>query len=95
METPGEHKGHKAWPIQSDQARITSIRYANLTAQRLFEMTWYEITSLPSRLSAEPESREERARLLAAVSKRGFIEDYCGVRVSSSGRCIMIEQETV
>lgn len=68
---------------------------ANLTAQRLFEMTWAQITAMPSRLSAEPLSREERARLLAAVAERGFIEDYRGVRVSSTGRRFMIEQATV
>ncbi|MBK1620741.1 MEKHLA domain-containing protein [Lamprobacter modestohalophilus] len=71
------------------------FNYANLTAQRLFEMTWAQITSLPSRFSAEPLSRDERARLLAAVSERGFIDDYRGVRVSSSGRRFMIEQATV
>lgn len=71
------------------------FNYANLAAQRLFEMTWTQITSLPSRFSAEPVSREERARLLAAVSEHGFINDYRGVRVSSSGRRFMIEQATV
>lgn len=71
------------------------FNYANLAAQRLFEMTWTQMTSLPSRFSAEPVSREERARLLAAVSEHGFINDYRGVRVSSSGRRFMIEQATV
>ena len=71
------------------------FNYANLTAQRLFEMTWAQIIAMPSRLSAKPLSREERARLLAAVSERGFIDDYRGVRVSSSGRRFMIEQATV
>ncbi len=71
------------------------FNYANLNAQRLFEMSWSEITALPSRCSAEPVSREERARLLALVSERGFIDDYKGVRVSSSGRRFRIEQATV
>ena len=71
------------------------FNYANLAAQRLFEMTWAQITSLPSRFSAEPVSREERARLLAEVSERGFIDDYRGVRVSSSGRRFMIQRATV
>jgi hypothetical protein len=71
------------------------FNYANLAAQRLFEMTWAQLTAMPSRLSAEPVSREERARLLAAVSEHGFIDDYRGVRVSSSGRRFMIEQATV
>jgi hypothetical protein len=71
------------------------FNYANRSAQRLFEMGWLEITSMPSRLSAEPLSREERSRLLAAVSKQGFIDDYRGVRVSASGRRFRIEQATV
>ncbi len=71
------------------------FNYANLTGQRLFEMSWAEITRLPSRYSAEPVSREERARLLAAVTAKGFIDDYRGVRVSKSGRRFMIEQATV
>ena len=71
------------------------FNYANLTAQRLFEKTWAQITAMPSRLSAEPLIREERARLLAAVSERGFIDDYRGLHVSSSGRRFMIEQASV
>jgi hypothetical protein len=71
------------------------FNYANLTAQRLFEMSWAQITAMPSRFSAEPLSRQERARLLAAVSEHGFIDDYRGVRVSSSGRRFMIERATV
>lgn len=35
---------------------------ANLTAQRLSEMTWAQITAMPSRLSAEPLSCEESDR---------------------------------
>ncbi len=71
------------------------FNYANLTAQRLFELSWTEMMQLPSRYSAEPVSREERARLLAAVTTKGFIDDYRGVRISKSGRRFMIEQATV
>jgi hypothetical protein len=71
------------------------FNYANLTAQRLFEMTWAQITSMPSRFSAESLSRQERARLLKAVSERGYIDDYRGVRIASSGRRFMIERATV
>lgn len=71
------------------------FNYANLTAQRLFELSWAEITALPSRFSAEPLSREERARLLAAVTTQGYIDDYRGVRISSTGRRFWIEQATV
>lgn len=60
--------------------------YANLTAQRLFEMPWAEIIGLPSRYSAEPLVREERERLLRRVAEHGFIDDYSGIRIAKSGK---------
>jgi len=71
------------------------FNYANLAAQRLFEMPWDDYVRTPSRLSAEPVDRAERARLMAAVAERGFIEDYHGVRISRGGRRFRIEQATV
>jgi hypothetical protein len=69
--------------------------YGNLAAQRVFELSWAELTALPSRLSAEPLHRDERARLLAEVARRGFIDDYRGVRVSRTGRRFRIERAVV
>jgi hypothetical protein len=69
--------------------------YANRTALGLFEAGWEELLAMPSRLSAEPLAREERARLLAAVAERGFIDDYAGVRISRRGRRFRIERATV
>lgn len=60
--------------------------YANRTAQALFEYSWDEFTTLPSRLSAETPDRAERQRLLEAVARNGFIADFSGVRVAKSGR---------
>ncbi len=71
------------------------FNYANRTALRLFEMTWEQLTALPSRLSAEPVHRDERARLMARVTARGYIDDYQGARVSSTGRRFRIEAATV
>ena len=58
------------------------LTYGNLKALDLFEISWEELTAMPSRLTAEAPSREERARLLAQVAERGFIDDYSGIRVS-------------
>jgi hypothetical protein len=71
------------------------FNYANQTALDLFEMTWEQFTALPSRLSAEPAKRDERARLLSRVSSHGYIDDYSGVRISSSGRRFLIEDAVV
>ncbi len=71
------------------------FNYANRTALNLFEMTWEEFTALPSRLSAEPVHRDERARLMAQVREKGFISDYSGVRISKSGKRFRIHAATV
>jgi len=71
------------------------LNYGNHTALTLWEMSWAELTRTPSRLTAEAPNREERARLLAAVTQHGFIDDYSGVRISKSGRRFRIARATV
>lgn len=71
------------------------FNYGNLRAQELFEMSWDELTRLPSRCSAEPLEQAERERLMQAVRQRGFIDDYRGVRISAQGRRFLIEQAIV
>ncbi|MFQ5345543.1 MAG: MEKHLA domain-containing protein, partial [Mariprofundus sp.] len=71
------------------------INYANHKAQELFEMDWHAFTKLPSRLSAEEPVRAERDILLKRVTENGYIDDYCGVRISSTGQRFLIEQATV
>lgn len=71
------------------------FNFGNAAALKLFETSWEAFTRLPSRESAEPISRKERAVLLERVSTEGFIDDYRGVRVSASGRRFRIEQATV
>ena len=71
------------------------LNYGNQTALALWEMSWDELTRTPSRLTAEAPNREERARLLNTVARRGFIDDYSGVRISKSGRRFRIAAATV
>jgi hypothetical protein len=69
--------------------------FGNETALRLFEMSFEDFTRLPSRHSAEPLARDERARLLDRVTRLGIIEDYAGVRISSTGRRFHITNAAV
>jgi len=62
------------------------FNYGIRAALALFETTWEEFTSLPSRLSAELVARAERERLRARVHAHGFIDDYSGVRIAIRGR---------
>jgi hypothetical protein len=71
------------------------LNYANRCGLELFELTWDELTRLPSRQTAEPNEQEDRQRLLATVTKQGYIDNYRGIRVAKSGRRFLIEQATV
>ena len=66
------------------------FNYANQKALELFELSWEQLIQLPSRESAEPVNREERSKLLAQVTSQGFVKDYRGVRISSSGKRFQI-----
>lgn len=100
---PADEIGDPAWRLYHaplivlahDAAADPRFFYANRLAQELFERPWRELVGLPSRLSAEPASREERQRLLERVARLGFIEDYGGVRVSRSGRRFRVTGATV
>lgn len=69
--------------------------YANRAAQARFGYRLDEFLGLPSRLSAEAPDRDERQRLLDAVARRGFIDDYRGLRIARSGRRFWIERATI
>ena len=81
--------------LSHDSGSDPLLNYANEAGLHLFELTWEELIALPSRLTAEPLHRDQRARLLGRVTQHGYIEDYTGVRISRSGRRFLIEQATV
>lgn len=69
--------------------------YGNNAALQLFELSWEELTQMPSRLSAEPVHQSERQRLLTTVARQGYIDDYRGVRISKTGQRFLIERATI
>ena len=71
------------------------FNYANLTAQRLFEMSWAEFCTCPSRDSAEPQNQAGRQKLLTAVREQGFFENYQGIRIAKSGKRFWIRETTI
>ena len=71
------------------------LNYGNRQALELWEMTWQQFTATPSRLTAEPLNREERARMLRQVAARGFVDDYRAVRIARTGRRFLVERATV
>jgi len=81
--------------VSHDTGADPVFNYANLKALQLFEFEWDEFIRLPSRLSAEPVNQAERARLLAAVTEKGYIDNYEGVRISKSGKRFLIRHAVV
>ena len=71
------------------------LNYGNRMALDLWEMSWDELTTTPSRLTAEPINRAERQRILEQAKTKGYISDYRGVRISKSGRRFLIERAVV
>ncbi len=60
--------------------------YANAQALALWRRPWAAMVGLPSRLTAGPQERPGRARMLAEARHRQAISGYSGIRVDSSGR---------
>lgn len=71
------------------------LNFGNQAALNLWEMDWAALTSTPSRLTAEPVERAERARLMAEVTRNGYIDNYRGVRISRTGKRFRIERAIV
>ncbi|MCA9079673.1 MAG: MEKHLA domain-containing protein [Planctomycetaceae bacterium] len=71
------------------------LNYGNQTALDLWEMSWEQLTQTPSRKTAEPMHRDERAQMLAQGRKRGYIDNYQGIRISSTGRRFQIHRAII
>jgi len=101
LSLPGENDAGRALydacfvVLAHDIAPDPVFFYANRKAQQLFEMSWDEMVSLPSRHSAESPARSDRQRLLDQVARQGYIDDYSGIRVSKTGKRFLIERATV
>lgn len=71
------------------------LNYGNKTALELWEMDIPQLLQTPSRLTAEPMHRDERAHLLERTTNQGYVDDYQGIRISSTGRRFRIRQAIV
>ncbi|MFD0960447.1 MEKHLA domain-containing protein [Paenibacillus chungangensis] len=71
------------------------LNYGNNVTLKLWELEWDVFTRTPSRLTAEPMEREERAQFMARVTSDGYVDNYTGIRVSSIGKRFYIKRATV
>lgn len=68
------------------------FNYGNRRALELWELSWEQFIQTPSRRTVAPVAQEERDRLLAQARANGYIDNYRGIRISSTGRRFWIEQ---
>ncbi|MCA9000236.1 MAG: MEKHLA domain-containing protein [Planctomycetaceae bacterium] len=71
------------------------LNYGNAQALALWEMDLETLLQTPSRMTAEPVHRDERAQLLKRTTENGYVDDYTGIRISSTGRRFFIKRATV
>ncbi|MDJ0595609.1 MAG: MEKHLA domain-containing protein [Pleurocapsa sp. MO_226.B13] len=71
------------------------FNYGNQTALQLWSISWAKFIQTPSRLSAEPVNRTTRAIMLEEVATKGYIDNYQGVRISTTGKKFAIQQAVI
>lgn len=71
------------------------LNYGNQVALDLWEIDIPTLLTTPSRLTAEPVHRDERARLLERTTRDGYVDDYQGIRISTTGKRFRIERAIV
>ncbi len=71
------------------------FNYGNRKALQLWELSWEDFTQMPSRKSVPETLQPERASLLTEAANQGFITNYSGVRISSTGKGFYIENTTL
>jgi uncharacterized membrane protein len=81
--------------VSHDTQSDPVLNYGNQVALDLWEMDWQTLTQTRSRNTAEPMNQTTRQEMLARAHNQGFISDYQGVRISSSGRRFLIDRATI
>jgi len=71
------------------------LNYGNQAALNLWDLSWEDFITTPSRLTAEADDRAERERMLMQARVKGYYDRYRGVRISSTGRRFLVEQAVI
>ena len=67
------------------------FNFGNEMALDLFELDWKSFIKMPSKESVEIINQVEREKLIQQVAKDGFLDNYSGIRLSSSDRRFLIQ----
>lgn len=58
------------------------LNYGNCAALKRWAASWEELTSMPSKYTAEPINQDVRAEFMKKVTRDGMVQNYSGVRIS-------------
>ena len=81
--------------LSHDGGAEPTFVYANKAAAGLWRMPIDELVGMPSRLSAPPEHRAERATMLSDAAQSGILFGYRGERIASDGTRFIIDDATL
>ncbi|MDN5941866.1 MAG: MEKHLA domain-containing protein [Nitrospira sp.] len=71
------------------------LNYGNQVALELWELTWEQLITTASRLTAEAVNRAERESMLEQAKTSGYLDTYRGVRITSTGRRFLVENALI
>mgnify|MGYP001577431272 FL=1 len=71
------------------------LNYGNQFALDLWDLNWDDFIKTPSRKTAEIDLRTRREEVLEIVIKKGFYDEYEGVRISSKGKRFRIKNAII
>jgi hypothetical protein len=58
------------------------LNYGNCAALKRWAASWEELTSMPSKYTAEPINQNTRDEFMKTVTRDGIVQNYSGVRIS-------------
>jgi hypothetical protein len=100
MELDPARLGQSAW--EGDFALLShrgddraTLNYGNRFALNLWQCDWAAFTAMPSAATAPDDDVAERAAMMAAAAKHGFVSGYAGRRISAKGKLFRIENGTI
>ncbi|QDU74680.1 MEKHLA domain protein [Bremerella volcania] len=81
--------------VSHTASRDPILNFGNQAALRLWKIDVETLLQTPSRMTAEPMHRDERAQLLERTTRDGYVDDYQGIRIATTGRRFRIEKAIV
>jgi hypothetical protein len=71
------------------------LNYGNQAALSLWKASWEELTTMPSKYTAEDLERTAREAFLKEVNEKNIIQNYSGVRIALDKSRFIIKSATV